>query len=157
MKTQPLTEREKPSRWKSWIKPCLAFFIVCLIGSKASADAVVKHIKTMRDYNLFEIDGAPPERPLRFYIGENAAFAVCGHCLCATGIMKGRYPKLRIRPTSASPACKWGSPGIEADSPMLEIFLSMKRITATEGSLVFVDGNGREMRFLLESANLSPP
>ncbi len=131
--------------------------LVCATGSDTQADTVVSHIKTMRDYDLVEIDGKPPTRPLRFYIGENSAFAICGRCLCATGVMKGRYPKLRIRPTSASPACSWGSPGIDADSPLVEKFLSMKQVSSEESSLVFVDGKGGEMRFELGGANLSPP
>ena len=136
---------------------CLFMVFFCIGSSSLLADTIVSHMETRRDYDLTEIDGNAPTRPLRFYIGENSAFAICGRCLCGTGIMKGRYPKLRIRPTSASPACSWDSPGIKADSPLVEKFFSMTRVTAAEDILVFSNDDGKKMRFKLGGSKLSPP
>ncbi len=66
----------------------------CAGSYGASAETLAGVVKTMRDYDMLLADGSAPPRPLRFYIGENSAFAACGNCLCVTGVMTRRYPEL---------------------------------------------------------------
>ena len=118
----------------------MSLLAACVSAPVASADTLAAHVKTMRDYDLSDVDGSAPARPVRFYIGDNSAFAACGKCLCATGIMTGRYPNLGIRPTSASPtfACAQGSAEFEMDASLLSQFLDMKT-ARSEGDVVLFE------------------
>ncbi len=131
----------------------------CTDAQSASAETLADFVKTMRDYDLSAVNGSAPARPLRFYIGENSAFAACGVCLCVTGVMRGHYPNLGIRPTSASPtfSCEQGAAEFEADSELLKQFFDMKT-ALTKGEVVVFDNEGRnQMTFQLGGAELSPP
>ena len=138
--------------------PLVLTFFLALCGP-AQAETLARHVETMRDYDLVELDGARPSRPLRFYIGDNSRFAICGRCLCGTGIMIGRYPQLGIRPTSASPtfSCEQGTPAFKADAAMVAGFFDMKWAKVTDGLLVLQGPEDRQMVFRLGGSNLSPP
>ncbi len=137
--------------------------IALLIGGFGAtvslADTLAGQVETMRDYDLSEVDGTSPPRPLRFYIGENSRFAACGECLCVTGIMTGRYPRLGIRPTSASPtfACEQDSAAFRTDSDLLGRFFDMKRARVEGDTMLLEDDEGQTMTFRLGGAELSPP
>lgn len=141
----------------------VVFGLACLSNSSqvasASGNTLARHVETMRDYDLSAIDGATPRRPLRFYIGDNSAFAACGKCLCVTGIMTGQYPVLGIKPTSASPtfACESESAEFKSDSDMLKQFFAMTRARVDGDVVVFEDDDLNKMIFTLGGAELRPP
>ena len=137
----------------------IALFIGSLGATGSLADTLAGQVETMRDYDLSELDGTSPPRPLRFYIGENSRFAACGECLCVTGVMTGRYPRLGIRPTSASPtfACEQDSAAFKTDSELLGRFFEMKRASVVGDTMALEDDEDQTMVFRLGGAELSPP
>ena len=142
-----------------FIRALITVFLGCLCATGLRADTLAGHVKTRRDYDLFEVNGMPPDRPLRFYIGENSRFAACCKCLCVTGIMTARYPKLGMRPTSASPtfACEQDSEEFKKDSANLGQFFEMKQARVTGDKVVLEKEDGQTMAFRLGGAELSPP
>ena len=131
----------------------------CKQSRSVIADTLDAYVETLRAYDLSEIDGQPPQRPLRFYIGDNSRFATCARCLCVTGIMTEEYPSLGIRPTSGSPtfACERESAEFEEDARIASQFLSMTQATVSGGTVVFRSEDSSEMTFQLGGEDLSPP
>lgn len=136
-----------------------AVLMACAPSGPAASETLAGHVATLTAYDLVSVDGKPPARALRFYMGDNSRFAICGHCLCGTGIMVYPYPKLGIRPTSASPtlSCEWDSPPFKADGVLVGMFFEMTEVKV-DGATARFSGNGDHvMVFERGGKDLSPP
>lgn len=138
--------------------------IACVLAAviavpSVQAQSLADVIAPGRPYELQAQTQQPPKRQLRFWIGENSAFAVCGKCLCLTGVMIARFPRLGIRTTSGSPtfACDQASREFEADARLASRFMNMKRAEVTQDTVVFTNPDGDQMVFRLGAGDLRPP
>lgn len=136
-----------------------ALLAACTPSGPATSETLAGHVATLTAHDLVAVDGKRPARALRFYIGDNSRFAICGHCLCGTGILDHPYPKLGIRPTSASPtlSCEWDSPPFKADGELVAMFFDMTE-AKVEGAVATFSGSGDHvMVFEQGGKDLSPP
>ncbi|KEO51159.1 hypothetical protein [Thioclava pacifica] len=135
------------------------FAAACTPTGPATSETLAARIDTLRAYDLVSVDGAGPARALRFYIGDNSRFAICGHCLCGTGIMVFPYPKLGIRPTSASPtlSCDWDSQPFKADGELVGMFFDMTEAQVDGAQVTFSGSGDHVMVFTRGGTDLSPP
>ncbi|AQS48901.1 hypothetical protein BMG03_14695 [Thioclava nitratireducens] len=136
-----------------------AALAACMPGGVSDAQTLAAKVETRRAYDLATVDGKAPTRAIRFYIGENSRFAVCGHCLCVTGVMFAPYPALGIRPTSASPtfACEQETPEFKADAGLAQLFFDMKQAQVDGSAVTFTGSGDHVMVFRRGGEDLTPP
>jgi len=129
------------------------------LPNSAAAQTIAGVIETHQPYDLSHHNGKPPRRKLRFWIGENSDFSVCGKCLCFMGKVTARYPQLGIKATSGSPTfdCERDSREFSADEKIASQFMKMKHAHAHGPILVFSNGHHNQMVFALGSGELTPP
>lgn len=116
-------------------------------------------IKEGRDYKLDRVDGHDPTRVMEFRFYEKPTYTrypaimICGECLCVTGILLERYPKLLIKPTSGSPtySCEWESLEFEQDGELAARLVNMTRIKAQGDVLEFSSDANDVMVFRMRS------
>lgn len=136
-----------------------AALAACMPSGTSDAQTLAAKVETLRAYDLATVDGKAPARAIRFYIGDNSRFAVCGHCLCVTGVMFAPYPALGIRPTSASPtfACEQETPEFNADAGLAQLFFDMKQAQVEGAAVTFTGSGDHVMVFQRGGTDLTPP